>query len=676
MKLIFRLLGYFEFFWTIAFFTAFSFAQEKEKLIHLTDLDISVIRQSWGKPQINISYRNQPLSIAGEVFTNGIATHAISVFWINLNGNATRFQAKVGLDDSANGPGSIIFKIYGDQSLLWQSEVIKPKTRAVKVDIPINGITNLLLFVGDANNVISFDHADWADATISYSGNTPPKAIIAPKEDPVILTPKPSIAPKINGPKIYGCKPGRPFIFRIPTQGKRPMKFEATGLPKSLNLDESTGIITGTAPETGKYLVKIHAKNEYGSDTSYLTISSGDKLALTPPMGWNHWYAHYNRITDAMIRQAADIIVSSGMADVGYQYVNIDDCWMNTSPNNTVNNDINRIGPARDNDGNIIPNKHFPNMKALTDYIHSKGLKAGIYSSPGPLTCAGFTGSYQHEQQDAELFAKWGFDFLKYDWCSYGEIAKNKIDLQVLKKPYKLMGDILKNLNRDIVFNLCQYGMGNVWEWGSEVNGQSWRTSGDLGFELHQIFEVAIKNCELRQWCKPGAWNDPDYIQIGFIGNAHAMGEPKPCPLTPSEQYAFMSLWCLMSAPIFYSGDLSKLDAFTINVLCNPEVIAINQDELGKCAKVIKLSEDTFLLVKHLSDGSKAVGLCNKGETPANITASWSDIGISGTQLIRDLWRQSDLGIFNNNFAKTVNRRSVYLVKLSPVNITSTHKNK
>jgi alpha-galactosidase len=365
-----------------------------------------------------------------------------------------------------------------------------------------------------------------------------------------------------------------------------------------------------------------------------------------------------------MMREAADIMIRSGMADVGYEYVNIDDCWMNAAPDAKRQSDPLRVGPFRDAAGNLIPNKHFPDMKGLADYIHSKGLKAGLYTSPGPKTCAGFAGAYQHEAQDAKLFADWGFDFLKYDWCSYGGIAPKPPSLDDMKKPYILMGGLLQQQSRDMVLNLCQYGMGEVWKWGAEVGGQSWRTAGDLGFELDRIFEVALKNCEHRDYQKPGAWNDPDYIQIGYIGNARGGGLPAPCPLTPTEQYSFMSLWALMASPIFYSGDMSKLDEFTLNVLCNPEVIEINQDPRGQCARVVKLDDDTFLMVKDLANGAKAVGLCNRGEDAVGVTARWNDIGVKGRQPIRDVWRQKDLGKFTGEFKADVPRRGVVLVKL------------
>ncbi|MBN1901447.1 NPCBM/NEW2 domain-containing protein [Candidatus Sumerlaeota bacterium] len=630
--------------------------------VWLSSLDLDLMRQGWGAPQIDRSIREKPLSIGGKKFERGVGTHAVSVLWVDLAGGTERFQASVGLDDAAGGPGSVNFKIYGDGKLLWESGLMKPGNAYKSIDLPLEGVKTLLLKVDAGDDDVNYDHADWAEARFIVSG-VKPQASKGPQEEAVILTPKPGFSPRINGPKVYGCRPGNPFLYRTPVTGKRPVQFTAENLPRGLVLDPNTGVITGSIEERGEYESVLKASNEHGAVEKKFKIVCGDTLALTPPMGWNHWYAHYARITDQMMREAADIMISSGMADAGYQYVNIDDCWMNSQKNN----DPMREGAFRDDKGDIIPNKHFPDMKSLTDYIHSKGLKSGIYSSPGPRTCSGFAGSWQHEAQDARQFADWGFDFLKYDWCSYREIVKGDKTLDALKKPYRLMGEILKKEKRDIVFNLCQYGMGNVWEWGEEAGGHCWRTSGDLGYHLDNIFGVALKNASYRAYSHPGSWNDPDYIQIGYIGSAKNLGMPQPCPLTPNEQYSFMSLWCLMAAPLFYSGDMTQLDEFTLNVLCNPEVIEVNQDPLGQCAFVVKLETDAFVMVKEIKDGSRAVGLCNRGEFETTVTADWKDIGVKGRQKARDLWRQKDLGEFENHFQANVPRHGVVFIRLFQV---------
>jgi alpha-galactosidase len=639
--------------------------------VWLHELDLSHLQQSRGTPRL--ASVAQPLTIGGREFFHGVGTHADSAIWLDLGGGSDRFSASVGLDGTAKRGTAVVFRIFGDGRKLFDSGAMRPGQPAQSVSVELAGVKVLLLQAIGTDDDLPFGDADWADAQFVLSGRQPIPYEL-PREEAVVLTPKPGPAPRINGPEVYGCRPGHPFLYRIPTQGTRPMRFEAAGLPAGLTLDARTGFITGTAPAEGTYEVTLHAANSDGARVRHFKIVSGPTLALTPPMGWNDWYAHYDRITDQKVREAADVMLATGLADVGYQYVNIDDCWENAEKSR----DPERIGPARDDQGNLIPNPHFPDMKALTDYLHARGFKAGIYSSPGPKTCGGFTASYQHEAQDAQQIAAWGFDFLKYDWCSYRFVLRPSADrtrrasedesfsLEELQRPYRLMGRILQDQPRDIVFNLCQYGMGSVWEWGAAIGGQSWRTSGDLGFELNRIFAVALANAKHRQWSKPGSWNDPDYIQIGHVGSAAENGLPKPSSLTPTEQYSFMSLWSLMASPLFYSGDMGSLDEFTINVLANPEVIAVDQDPLGQCARVIHLGDDTFLMVKELADGSLAVGLCNRGEFPTRVDARWAQLAIHGKWTARDLWRQRDLGAFEGAFGSDVPRHGVVLVRLRP----------
>ncbi|MCC6390828.1 MAG: putative Ig domain-containing protein [Bryobacterales bacterium] len=465
-------------------------------------------------------------------------------------------------------------------------------------------------------------------------------------QDMPILTPKPGSAPKINGPKIYGARPGHDFIYRIPCTGERPLKFRASKLPPSLKLDPATGIITGKVPpKIGSYEVTFRAANKAGSATRPFKLVVGDTLALTPPMGWNDWYTYRNQITGNLMREAADLMISSGMADYGYQYVNIDDCWMVKpgDPNPELG------GETRDAGGGILPNKRFPDMKGLTAYIHAKGLRAGIYTGPGPLTCAGYTASYQHEDADARRFAEWGFDFLKYDWCSYRQIVRND-SLEERKKPYDLMGGIVKRLGRDVVFNLCQYGMSDVWRWGADAGGQCWRTTGDVGNmrrnQLPGFYEAGVANAKLADYAGPGRWNDPDYLIIGYAGRPRQReGPPTKVELSADEQYSYMSMWSLMAAPLFFSGAMNMLDDFTLNVLCNAEVIDVNQDVLGKQAKILRQSDGELLLVKPLEDGSKAVGLFNLSAAPRKMKLAGAELEMTGPLRVRDVWRQRELGM-------------------------------
>jgi alpha-galactosidase len=485
-------------------------------------------------------------------------------------------------------------------------------------------------------------------------------------EEAVVLTPAPSPAPRINGPRVFGVRPGSPFLYRIPATGERPLAFAAENLPAGLALDGVTGFITGVLAEKGAYNVTLKAANRLGADARPFKIVCGETLALTPHLGWNSWYVWEGHVTDTIMRAAADAMVESGLADHGFMYVNIDDCWA-IKPGAT---DPTLQGEPRDKSGMVNANPRFPNMKALTDYIHAKGLKAGIYTSPGPLTCAGHTGAWQHEAKDVERFVEWGFDFLKYDWCSYGKIARDK-SLEELQKPYRLIGEILKKQPRDIVLNLCQYGNGDVWEWGKTVGGNSWRTAGDLGGTFEKIGEALFRDGfdlyaekNLDRWGGPGGWNDPDYLLLGFLSNWK--GGTAPTPLTPNEQYSHVSLWCLLAAPLIFSGDITRLDAFTLGLLTNDEVIEVDQDALGRPGRRVAKNGDLEVWARPMEDGSLAVGLFNRGEGLKTVAASWQDLGVRGPQRVRDLWRQSDVGVADGKFEAAVGRHGVLLVRLRP----------
>jgi alpha-galactosidase len=636
--------------------------------VWLSTLDLSKMRQGWGKPQIDRSIREKSLTIAGQQFAHGVGTHASSSLWLELDGGAEQFSAQVGVDDAAgNDKASITFTVVGDGRTLWRSGPMRLGQPAKPVSLDLRGLKTLLLLVGDAGDGIEYDHANWAEARFVISG-TAPKAIDAPREAAVILTPKPGLKPRINGPRVFGVRPGSPFLFAIPATGERPMNFAVAGLPKGLRLDARTGFITGRIAKAGEYRLTLRATNARGTAHRKFRIVCGDTLALTPHMGWNSWYVWENHITDAIMRQAADAMVTSGLINHGYMYVNIDDCW-GVKPGAT-----NRAlgGEPRDARGRVQANARFPDMRALTDYIHAKGLKAGIYTSPGPLTCAGHVGAYQHEEQDVQQFVEWGFDFLKYDWCSYGDIAKSDPSPERvrLQKPYQLIGDLLKRQPRDLVLNLCQYGMGNVWEWGREVGGHSWRTAGDLGGSFEGIPSALFRDGfdlyagqRLHRYGGPGHWNDPDYLLLGYLSNWQ--GGTAPSPLSPNEQYSHMSLWCLLAAPLIFSGDMTRLDEFTLNILCNDEVIDVDQDALGRPGRRVSQREDLEVWARELEDGSLAVGLFNRGEMAASVTASWADLGLKGPRYVRDLWRQRDLGRFDHAFAATVPRHGVVLARLS-----------
>lgn len=624
-------------------------AQPGER-IWLETLDLTKMTVGWGEATAGRSIVGERLTLKGNVFEHGVGSHADSSFEIDLKGNAQRFEATVGVDDETEGKGSVVFEVWVDDKLAAESGVLRGNGTPKTLSVDLSGAKSLALIVTDAGDGRNFDHADWANAAIVLKpGATarPEVLVSAPEED----KPDPPIAsgtppePAIHGPRVVGTTPGRPFLFLIPATGEGPLAFSAPGLPEGLSLDTATGIISGSLKEEGTTDVTLSVKGPKGEAQRTLTIVGGkDKLARTPPMGWNSWYVWGVIVDDAMVRAAADWMVKTGLAAHGYQYVNIDDCWEGDR------------GP----DGQILTNKRFPDMKALGNYIHSKGLKFGIYTSPGPKTCAGYTGSYEHELDDAMTYAEWGVDFVKHDWCSYAEIAKDE-SRQELEKPYRIMKEAIEATGRDMVYSLCQYGMGNVWEWGAGVGGNLWRTTGDSGDTWSVMSSIGFSQNGLEKYAGPGHWNDPDMIQAGMLG----MGiDPRPTQLTQNEQITQMTLWSILAAPLLLSCDLSKLDAFTIDLFTNDEVIDVNQDPLGKQGGRIAMDRRTEVWARPLTDGTTAVGLFNRGSRKTAVAAQWADLGIKGQQPVRDLWRKRNLGEFGNAFSAEVPRHGAMMLKI------------
>jgi len=350
-------------------------------------------------------------------------------------------------------------------------------------------------------------------------------------------------------------------------------------------------------------------------------------LALTPPMGWNSWNHFECKVSDAVVRAAADAMVASGMKDAGYAYVNIDDCWQG----------------GRDSQGNIQPNERFPDMGALAAYVHSKGLKLGIYSSPGPKTCAGYEGSYGHEEQDAQTYARWGVDYLKYDWCSAAGDER---------AAYAKMHDALVRTGRPIVFSLCQYGWQRVWSWGASVGGNLWRTTGDITDNYDRMTLIGFSQNGLERFAGPGHWNDPDMLEIGNGG------------MKDDEYRTHMSLWCLLAAPLIAGNDLATMTPATLAILTNPEVIAVDQDPAGVQGHRVAEEGPLEVWMKPLADGSRAVGLFNRSSYEAPMVVRFEQLGIGERAEARDLWTRRDLGEFQSGFDANVPRHGVVFIRV------------
>ena len=369
-------------------------------------------------------------------------------------------------------------------------------------------------------------------------------------------------------------------------------------------------------------------------------------LALTPPLGWNSWNKFGCNVSEDLIKSMADGMVSSGMKDAGYQYIVIDDCWQ----------------VSRDADGNIVPDpQRFPSgMKALGDYIHTKGLRFGIYSDAGEKTCAGRPGSMGHEYQDARMYAKWGVDYLKYDWCHTGK--------RNAEEAYATMRDALKASGRPILYSICEWGTAKPWLWAQEI-GNQWRTTEDIddhwagkkkwpdgGCCALGMLDILDLQVGLDSFAGPGHWNDPDMLEVGNGG------------MTTSEYRSHFSLWCLLNAPLIAGNDLRNMSPEIKEILTNKELIAVNQDELGREARRVWKEGELEIWSKPMKDGSRAVLCLNRGAIAAEITVLWTTLSYPEhlTASVRDLWAHKDLGSFTAKFATKVDSHGVVVVSVRP----------
>lgn len=493
------------------------------------------------------------------------------------------------------------------------------------------------------------------------------------------LTPPVAKEPSINGAKIYGVRPGSPALFYVPVTGEKPMKLVAKGLPTGLKFDASKGIISGSTKSKGEHVVTIGAENKHGRAIGKITVKVGDEICLTPPMGWSSWYSYSEAVSAEGVLKVAKLFVETDLINHGWSYVNIDDCWQSV-----------RGGPLKA----IQPNERFPDMKELCDEIHGLGLKVGIYSSPWLSTYAGFIGGsslnkdfdissievskddpgrrqeYQffgtwpglHKQKadregpvwmfdkDAKQWAEWGFDYVKVDWKPNDVPTTERID------------KALRAAGRDIVLSLSNEApIENAPQLSKIAN--AWRTTADIHDTWDSMSSKGFSQEPWQKYTRPGHWNDPDILQIGNIGNAGQQNTSfRPSRLTPDEQMTQVSLWCILSAPLLISCDLENLDDYTLGLLTNDEVIAVNQDVAGNPAKKAYHKDEFQVWTKELSDGSIAVGFFNTGDK-ATFTVPLGEIGLKGNQSVRDLWQRKDVGVAKGDFTIELNKHAATMLK-------------
>jgi len=429
---------------------------------------------------------------------------------------------------------------------------------------------------------------------------------------------------------------GERLIFQLDNGNPRLEKHDLTLTPTAAGL-----VLTGQLWDTQLKVTARRAQRKEVESRAFPTYPlpalrdlRSNGLARTPPMGWSSWNKFAEHIDDKTVREIADSLVSTGLRDAGYVYVNIDDGWQG----------------VRDANGVLQPNSKFPDMKRLADYLHARGLKLGIYSSPGPRSCAGFTGTYGHVAQDAKTWAEWGIDYLKYDLCS-GEAFYHTYE--TVRAVYQQMGTALQATGRPFVYSLCEYGRFNVGIWGRQVGGNLWRTTGDISDNYASMAQIGFDKTAPPENAGPGGWNDPDMLEVGNGG------------MSSDEYRAHLSLWSLLSAPLLLGNDVRSITPETLAIVANAEVIAIDQDSLGHQARPVVRQADREIWVKPLADGSFAVGLFNRSTSAAQLSVPWSQLGLTAPpSSVRDLWQHVDLQSAADALAADVPAHGVALFKL------------
>jgi alpha-galactosidase len=641
--------------------TSQSFGASPQR-VPCAQLNLGLEPAPWSLPRVDKSASGKPIMIKGKRYEHGAGARAGSSYFIALNG-AQRFTAEVGVDDQTNdGPWrKAQFQVVGDGKVLFDSGLIERGHAAKPIDVALDGVKVLELRVVDHAAGAPPAYVNWAEAVLLVDG-AKPQAIPCP-EKAEILTPQPGPKPRINGAKVFGVRPGSPFLFTIAATGERPMTFAAENLPQGLTLNTQSGVIIGTiadrSPKT--YRVTVKAQNAQGEASRQLRIVVGEEIALTPPLGWNSWNCYAEAVDQDKVLATAKAMVTRGLKDHGWTYVNIDDTWQGE-----------RGGPFQ----GIQGNDKFSNMKGLCDTIHAMGLKVGIYSTPWATSYAKriggssndpsgkwdggqALGKYSFAANDAKQWAAWGIDYLKYDW--------RPLDVPHVQE----MSEALRASGRDIVYSLSNTAMYDHAAQYARLSN-CWRTTGDIrdlwdmGDRSGQNYpqglrDIMVANAAWQPFSGPGHYNDPDMLVVGQVG----WGKLRPTFLTPNEQYTHVSLWCLWASPLLIGAPVDQLDDFTLNLLTNDEVLEVNQDPL--CVQAQRLAKYGPMEVwgKPLEDGSLAVGIFNVGFETEAFTLKWADLGIHGPRKIRDLWRQQDLGTGQDAFKTTVNRHGVVLLKLT-----------
>lgn len=476
---------------------------------------------------------------------------------------------------------------------------------------------------------VPYDKHKMCLLTATYADAKTGKVLSESKQMKYILTPEAPATPRFNNAPLFGVRPGSPIIYRFPVSGEKPMRFSSDNLPDGLQLSENDGALSGRIDKPCELTFNVTAENAHGQASQQFTLKVGEHMiGLTPPMGWNSWNCWGLSVSQEKVMSSAQAMIDKGLADYGYGYINIDDGWE---------------ADERNPDGTIEANQKFPSMKGMIDWLHERGLKFGIYSSPGATTCGRHLGSLGHEKQDAEVWNKWGVDYLKYDWCSYERVREKDNDwgFASCMRPYLLMQKFVREQPRDIFYSLGPLGGTQVYLWGLYCDGNSWRTAQDINDTWKSILDVGFRQqAGLAKYSSVGHWNDPDMLVVGKVGWGDNLRETR---LTPDEQYTHITLRTLLASNMLIGCDIAQMDEFTLNLLCNNEVNAVNQDILGQQADRISKEGDIEVWSRPLADGTIALGIFNIGDKEQTVDMQTLIPAKEPLKTIRDLWRQKDL---------------------------------
>jgi alpha-galactosidase len=669
-----------------------------DETIALSSLDLAKATQGFGKTQANLSIDGHPLTLGGVVHASGVGTHAPGTIAVRLGGAATRFTATVGIDDEVGpGKGSAEFEVIGDGGrMLYRSGVLRYGATPKTVDVDLKGIQRVILHVTDGGDGYEFDHTDWADAQFTVTGSKP-ETVALPVADPVISMAGPAAAPRFNEPSAVAVRAGAPMLWTPPVTGGRPLTFTARGLPKGVTLNPATGTLTG-ALAAGRYAIALHVRNRAGSADRTVILTAGATISQTPAMGWNSYDAYGDAVNEAQTLANARYLRDK-MQPYGWDTVVIDYRWYDPEPFAAPDNG--RVGEtlSMDANGRLTPAiTRFPSaakgagFRALADQLHAMGLKFGIHIMRGiprnavkanlPIEGSTYTAADAANTADLcswcadmygvrgatpagrayydslfRLYASWGLDFVKMDDTS---APYHTDEIEAVRAAIDKSG-------RSILYSLSP-GETPIADASHVIaHANMWRVSGDFWDSWNALSHEFSLGARWHDFAGPGHWPDADMLPLGHLSIANRpVGKSRHTNFTHPEQMTLLSLWSLLPSPLMVGACLPDNDPWTLALLTNPEVLAVDQDSAGTAGTRVAGGE-AEVWARTLADGSRAVGLFNAGDLDTTVTVNWSDLKIAGRYRVRDLWLRRDLGAQASSYAATVPAHGAVLLRLSKI---------